>query len=128
LKEGRIPIDTLTIYKTLTRKISSYETKQAHVIAAERALAARISYEVGSKIPYVIIKGTGKTSDRAFPVDLIERSEGNEIYAEGRNYTIDIAYYIQHQIIPVAHRVLQLFGYDIESFEEGGQKTLGLWF
>ncbi|HUV03339.1 MAG TPA: DNA-directed DNA polymerase [Desulfobacteria bacterium] len=128
LKEGRIPVDKLTIHKTLTRKISSYETKQAHVIAAERALAAHISYEVGSKIPYVIIKGGGKTSDRAFPVDLIERSEGNEIYAEGRKYAIDIAYYIQHQIIPVAHRVLQLFGYDISSFEEGGQKTLGQWF
>jgi DNA polymerase I len=128
LKEGQILVDKLTIHKTLTRKISSYETKQAHVIAAERALAAHISYEVGSKIPYVIIKGGGKTSDRAFPIDLIERSEGNEIYAEGRKYAIDIAYYVQHQIIPVAHRVLQLFGYDISSFEEGGQKTLGQWF
>ena len=128
LKEGRISVDKLTIHKTLTRKISSYETKQAHVIAAEQALAAHISYEVGSKIPYVILKGGGKTSDRAFPIDIIERSEGNEIYAEGRKYAIDIAYYIQHQIIPVAHRVLQLFGYEISSFEEGGQKTLGQWF
>ena len=128
LKEGQTSVDKLTIHKTLTRKISSYETKQAHVIAAERALAAQISYEVGSKIPYVIIKGAGKTSDRAFPVDIIERSEGNELYAERRKYAIDIAYYVHHQIIPVAHRVLQLFGYEISSFEEGGQKTLGQWF
>ncbi len=128
LKEGQTSVDKLTIHKTLTRKMSGYETKQAHVIAAERALAADISYEVGSKIPYVIIKGGGKTSDRAFPVDIIERSEGNELYAEGRRYAIDVAYYVQHQIIPVAHRVLQLFGYDISSFEEGRQKTLGQWF
>ncbi len=128
LKEGKISVDKLTIYKTLTRKISGYETKQAHVIAAERALASSITYEVGSKVPYVIIKGVGKTSDRAFPVDLIERSEGNEITAEGRKYTIDAAYYVQHQVIPVAHRVLQLFGYDISSFEDMGQKTLGHWF
>ncbi len=128
LKEGKIRLDELIIYKTLTRKISGYETKQAHVIAAERALASRIVYEVGSKVPYVILKGVGKTSDRAFPVDVIERSEGNEITAEGRKYLIDIAYYVQHQVIPVAHRVLQLFGYDISSFEEGGQKTLGHWF
>ncbi len=128
LKEGKISVDKLTIYKTLTRKISSYETKQAHVIAAERALASRIVYEVGSKVPYVIIKGVGKTSDRAFPVDVIEGSEGIEITAEGRKYTIDVAYYVQHQVIPVAHRVLQLFGYDITSFEDMRQKTLGHWF
>ncbi len=128
LKEGKVRLDKLIIYKTLTRKISDYETKQAHVIAAERALASRIVYEVGSKIPYVILKGVGKTSDRAFPVDVTESSEGNEITAEGRKYLIDVAYYVQHQVIPVAHRVLQLFGYDISSFEEGGQKTLGQWF
>ena len=128
VKEGKISVDKLTIYKTLTRKISSYETKQAHVIAAERALASRIVYEVGSKVPYVIIKGVGKTSDRAFPVDVIERSEGNEITAEGRIYQIDGSYYLQHQVIPVAHRVLQLFGYDISSFDDMRQKTLGHWF
>jgi len=128
LKEGKIPLDKLIIYKTLTRKISGYETKQAHVIAAERALASRIVYEVGSKIPYVILKGVGKTSDRAFPVDLIERSEGNEMTAEGRRYQIDTSYYVQHQVIPVAHRVLQLFGYDLSSFEDMRQKTLGHWF
>jgi DNA polymerase I len=126
LKEGRIPLERLTIHKTLTRKISGYETKQSHVIAAERALASpsRIAYEVGSKIPYMILKGPGKTSDRAFPVDIIERSEENEIYADGKEYLVDVDYYIQHQVIPVAHRVLQLFGYGLSSFEGGKQKTL----
>ena len=130
VKEGKISVDKLTIYKTLTRKISSYETKQAHVMAAERALtsSSRIVYEVGSKIPYVIIKGAGKTSDRAFPVDVIERSEGGEITADGRTYQIDSSYYVQHQLIPVAHRVLQLFGYDLSSFDDMRQKTLGHWF
>jgi DNA polymerase I len=128
LKEGKIALDKLTIYKTLTRKISGYETKQAHVIAAERASASHIVYEVGSKIPYVILKGAGTTSDRAFPVDLIEESEGNEITAEGRKYQIDSSYYVRHQIIPVAHRVLQLFDYDISSFEDVRQKTLAHWF
>ena len=130
LEGGNFPMHKLIIHKTLTRKISAYETKQAHVIAAERALAssAHITYEVGSKVPYVIIKGVGKTSDRAFPVDVIERSEGDEIYAEGRKYQVDISYYLQHQVIPVSHRVLQLFGYDTSSFELGGQKTLGAWF
>ncbi len=130
VKEGKVSIDKLTIYKTLTRKISSYETKQAHVMAAERALISpsRIVYEVGSKIPYVIIKGAGKTSDRAFPVDVIERSERDEISADGRTYQIDSSYYIRHQLIPVAHRVLQLFGYDLSSFDDMRQKTLGHWF
>ncbi|HDS46164.1 MAG TPA: DNA polymerase [Methanomicrobia archaeon] len=126
LKAGSIPLDELVIHKTLTRRIDGYETKQAHVVAATRAAAssARIVYEVGSKIPYVIIKGSGKTSDRAFPVDIIERSNGIELYADGQDYQIDSEYYIRHQIIPVAHRVLQLFGYERSSFEEGAQRTL----
>ncbi|MGC9444375.1 MAG: DNA-directed DNA polymerase [Candidatus Methanospirareceae archaeon] len=126
LRAGSIPLDELIIHKTLTRRIDGYETKQAHVVAAKRAAAssARIVYEVSSKIPYIIIKGSGKTSDRAFPVDIIERSDGIELYADGQNYQIDIDYYIRHQIIPVAHRVLQLFGYERSSFEEGTQSTL----
>ena len=130
LERGNLPVHKLIIHKTLTRKISAYDTKQAHVIAAERAFASssRIEYEVGSKVPYVILKGAGKTSDRAFPIDIMERSERNEIYAEGRNYQIDVSYYLLHQVIPVAHRVLQLFGYATSSFEVGGQKTLGDWF
>ena len=129
-KDGKVPLQKLIIHKTLNRKISGYETKQAHVIAAERALTSsfNIEYEVGSKIPYVIIKGGGKTSDRAFPVDIIERSAGLEIYAESQKYLIDVSYYVHHQLIPVAHRVLQLFGYEASSFEDVGQKTLGQWF
>ncbi|HDN68773.1 MAG TPA: hypothetical protein ENG23_04260, partial [Methanomicrobia archaeon] len=57
LKDGKTPLEKLTIYKTLTRRISSYETKQAHVVAAQRALDSGVAYEVGSKIPYVILKG-----------------------------------------------------------------------
>lgn len=129
LKAGKIPLDKLIIHKTITRKISGYETKQAHVIAAERAFAStsRVVYEVGSKIPYVVIKGPGKTSDRAFPVDIIEHSEGNQLYADDGEHQVDVEYYTHHQIIPVAHRVLELFGYEISSFEEKGQKELGHW-
>ena len=130
LEDGNLPIEKLIIYKSLTRKIEAYDTKQAHVIAAEKALASssHIAYEVGSKVPYVILKGAGKTSDRAFPIDIMERSERNEIYAEGRIYQIDVPYYLLHQVIPAAHRVLQLFGYVTSSFEAGEQKTIGDWF
>lgn len=126
LKEGEIPLEQLIIHKTLTRKPGGYETKQAHAIAAERARAspARISYEVGSKIPYVIEKGPGKTSDRALPVDIIERSDGIELYAGGKKHLLDLEYYVQHQIIPVAHRVLQLFGYELSSFDDREQRKL----
>ena len=127
LKEGEIPLEQLIIHKTLTRKLGGYETKQAHAVAAERALVspAHITYEVGSKIPYVIVKGPGKTSDRAFPVDILERSEGNELYAAGgKKHLLDLEYYVQHQIIPVAHRVLQLFGYELSSFDDREQRKL----
>ncbi|MHC1636302.1 MAG: DNA-directed DNA polymerase [Candidatus Methanospirareceae archaeon] len=127
LREGKIPLEKLTVYKTLTRRIDAYEAKQAHVVAATRAFSSNIVYEVGSKIPYVIIKGVGKMSERAFPVDIIERSEGNKIYVDGREYQIDSSYYIEHQVIPAVHRILQHFGYDTSYFENMEQRTLGYW-
>ncbi len=55
LRSGKIPIEKLIIYKTLTKKIEGYETKQAHVVAAKVAKDANVIYEIGSKIPYVIV-------------------------------------------------------------------------
>ena len=116
IKRGELPFEKFVIRKTLTKKISSYETQQAHVVAAKRAMIDNINYEVGSKVPYVILKGQGGVSARAYPAEL----------AEGR-FDLDTSYYINHQIIPAAHRILTHFGYSKSELTGTRQGTLDEW-
>jgi len=112
VKEGRIPLDKLVIHKTLTKGVSSYDSAQAHVKAAERARELDLSASVGSKISYVIVKGPESTlSDRAYPLDMFDRSKDGKLYAKDKTYELDTEYYIDKQLIPTALRILGYFGY-----------------
>jgi DNA polymerase I len=102
IKSGAIPIEKFVIYKTLTKKPSDYEAKQAHVVAATREGEHEMEYEIGSKIPYVIVKGSQKVSDRAYLL---------EVFLEDK-LALDTEYYVTHQIIPAASRILKYFGYE----------------
>jgi len=114
LHNGNIEPEKLVIWKTLTREITDYQSKQPHVIAAKRALSSpsRIKYAVGSKVPYVIFRGTGKVSDRAFPFDVIDEIDGNSFSTEGIKFDIDKNYYEDKQIRSAALRILEVFGYN----------------
>jgi len=70
--------------------------------------------EVGDKIGYVIVKGSGKISERARPYILVSPSE------------IDIDYYVEHQIIPAILRILGYFGVSEKQLKGVGRsgKTL----
>lgn len=115
IKKGEIPFEKLVIYKTLTKKITSYETQQAHVVAAKRGMAHGITYDVGSKVPYVILKGSASVSGRAYPAEL------------ARDHELDFDYYIHHQIIPASHRILMHFGYDKAELLGTRQVRLDEW-
>jgi len=54
--------------------------------------------DVGDKIGYVIVKGSGKISERARPYIAVDIKD------------IDIDYYIEHQILPSVIRILSYFG------------------
>ncbi len=118
VKEGKVPLEKLVIYKTLTKKISSYESIQAHVRAAKRA---KIPIEVGTKIAYVIVRGSGSIGDRAYPVDVFSKYENGHLYGDDKIYKIDAEYYINNQLIPATSRILNYFGHsDVEL--NGGPK------
>ena len=55
--------------------------------------------EVGDKVGYVVLKGSGSVSDRAYPYTFVKDLKA-----------IDYNYYIDHQIIPAALRILEYFG------------------
>jgi DNA polymerase I len=119
IERGEIPLEELVIYKTLTKRIQSYESQQAHVVAAKRAVEKGITYDVGSKVPYVILrdnKANMSVSDRAHPAELVSKND------------IDYDYYIHHQIIPVSMRILKHFGYSESNLLGSEQQTLDKWF
>ncbi|HDD26202.1 MAG TPA: DNA polymerase II, partial [Acidilobales archaeon] len=69
-----------------------------HVMAAKRLIEKGWKVEVGDKIGYVIVKGSGKISARAYPYNLVKPED------------IDANYYIDHQVIPASLRILEYFG------------------
>ncbi|RLG80258.1 MAG: DNA polymerase II, partial [Thermoprotei archaeon] len=98
LRNGKVPLSKLTIWKTITRRIEDYEVDAPHVAAAKRLIEAGGKVDVGDKVGYVVLKGPGKISSRAYPYMLATPKE------------IDVEYYVQHQIIPAALRILSYFG------------------
>ncbi len=114
LRAGKIDITKLVIWKTLTRPISQYTAEPPHVAAAKRLIKAGYKVEVGDKIGYVVVKGAGKISDRAVPYIMADPKD------------IDVEYYVKHQIIPAALRILKYFGVSEKALEGVGKarKTL----
>ncbi|MGC8982757.1 MAG: DNA-directed DNA polymerase [Desulfurococcaceae archaeon] len=99
LVQGKIPLEKLIIWKTLTKPISEYDVDSPHVKAAKKMLRLGYRVDVGDKVGYVVVKGAGKISDRAEPYMLIKDPN-----------MIDHNYYIDHQIVPAALRILEYFG------------------
>ena len=63
------------------------------------------------QIGFVIVKGPGSISDRAMPYQLASYED------------IDIEYYIDNQIIPVAVRILSTFGITESDIKTGKRQV-----
>ena len=111
LKKGNIDIRKLIIWKTLTKRPEEYAAEQPHVTAAR--IMERMGYKVspGSKIGFIIVKGSGPVSRRAKPYFLVKKGE------------VDVNYYIDKQIIPAAVRILGYFGVTEKKLKSGGRQT-----
>lgn len=128
IKTGNVDLADLVIYKGLTRKPSKYESVQAHVKAALKARDAGVIYPVGSKVGFVVVRGSGNIGDRAYPLDLIEEFDGESLKIKTKHgyetRKVDKDYYIDHQILPSVLRILERFGYSEGSLKGKTQTTL----
>ncbi|MEM4684069.1 MAG: DNA polymerase II, partial [Thermosphaera sp.] len=70
-----------------------------HVAAARKLERKGLRVDVGDKIGFVVVKGPGKISERAEPFNFVKDPR-----------LLDVNYYIEHQVIPAALRVLEYFG------------------
>jgi len=98
LRKGDVGMDELVIYTQITRPLSKYEQIGPHVKAAKKSVERGRPVGEGSTIAYIITKGAGSISDRAEPAE------------DAQNY--DPEYYIYHQVVPSALRVLS--GFDVK--------------
>ncbi len=115
LKEGRVPLEKLIIWKTLEKELSEYKAELPHVVAARRAVAKGYKVRKGEKIGYIIVRGGGRLSSRAWPWFAVKKND------------VDVNYYIEHQVIPSALRVLGYFGVS-EAALRGGSEGLLRFF
>lgn len=99
IKEGKVPLEELTILEQITRPLSDYEAIGPHVKAAQKAKARGRPIGEGTVIGFVITRGLGSISDRAEPVEDVKPNQ------------YDPDYYIEHQILPASMRVLKALGY-----------------
>lgn len=132
IKEGKVKLEDVVIYKGLTKSPSKYEAVQAHVKAAKKAEEIGIVYPVGSKVGFVIVKGVGNIGDRAYPVDMVEHFDGENLKIRLRSGSevkkLDKEYYINHQIIPAVLRILERFGFSEAKLKGESQMSLESFF
>ncbi|MDI6806871.1 MAG: DNA polymerase domain-containing protein [Candidatus Aenigmarchaeota archaeon] len=112
LRKHKVDLKSLTIYEQLTRPLEEYKAVGPHVIAAKKMRERGRPIGAGMVIMFVITKGKGSISERAEPVEDVELK------------SIDEDYYITHQIIPAALRVLTVLGVTQE--ELLGKRVKGL--
>jgi len=112
IRKGQVDLDDLVIYTQITRPLSQYEQLGPHVKAARKALQRGRPVGEGSVIAYIITRGAGSISDRAEPAE------------DARNY--DPQYYIYHQVVPSALRILAGLGVREQELLRGTKKLYTL--
>ncbi len=98
LRARKLPYKDLIIWKTLTKRVEDYAVRAPHVMAAKALLEEGLDLSMGDKIGYVIVTGSGKLYEKAKPHVFASYNE------------IDIEYYVSKQVLPVASRILGMFG------------------
>ena len=121
LRQRKVPLRDLIVWKTLTKPVDEYEVKAAHVEAAKMLSAKGWKLSVGDKIGYVVVVGAGRLYERVKP------------YIFASYDDVDLDYYVSKQVVPAAARILESFGISEEyllqsTAEEKGTKKLSDFF
>ena len=98
LKGANLPLSAFVIWKALTKRPEEYEVHAPHVEAAKKLAKAGWPVTSGNRVGYVIAKGPGKLYQRAEPYSKVSLDD------------VDFDYYVLNQVLPVAGRILSVFG------------------
>ena len=111
IKKGEIEKEKLIITRQLTRNLETYEQVAPHVKVARELKNKGIEIGKGSMIHYIITKSGKSISEKA------------RWYEDAKDY--DSSYYINHQVIPAALRILSVLGYTEKDLIEEQKSLLG---
>lgn len=112
LREGKVPLEELTIYTQMRKDPGKYDIKSPELSAAQHAIAKGMQIEKGSMIGYVITTEGRTISEKARLVELAKDYDPN--------------YYIDNQILPSVLKILKELGYSEDDLKfKGHQKGLG---
>jgi len=115
LKEKRIPNNKLIIQSFIHKKLGNYKTINPAMSAIINAKENGLQTKSGDVIDFIITGKSGKT--------ISEKARLPELVAEG-DYDVD--YYINNQLIPAIHSILEVFGVSADELLTGKkQKGLG---
>ena len=98
VRTKRLPFDEFIVWKTLTKRVEEYEVRSAHVEVAKKLMNEGWELSVGDKIGFIIAKRSGRLYQKAQP------------YSSSTIDDIDVEYYVNSQVVPVAMRVLSVLG------------------
>lgn len=98
LRQRKIPMRDLIIWKNLTKPPEQYAIKAPHVEAAKMLKEKGWKLAAGDKVGFVVLSGKGRLYGRVIPYVFFKYDQ------------IDIDYYINNQVVPAAARILGFFG------------------
>lgn len=122
LKKGEIDVAKLVLSNKLTKPITLYDNKEAHVLVAIKNKERGRPSEIGDRVQFLICNNGGEL--------ISEKAEDVE-WALKNKIPIDYNYYLHNQLIPPAMRILGLLGVKKELLLAGldeKQKSLSQWF
>jgi DNA polymerase I len=107
LRQRKIPLDDLIIWKTLTKPPDKYAIKAPHVEAAKMLKLKGWRLTGGDKVGYVVLTGKGRLYNRVKP------------YVFAAIEEVDVDYYITNQVLPAATRILGFFNITEQDLQKG---------
>jgi DNA polymerase elongation subunit (family B) len=117
IQDGKAILEELMIYTQLVKPISTYESIGPHVKVAKKMRDRGKPIGEGMILNYIITKKPGSISDKAEPTEDVKEGD------------YDSDYYINHQVLPAAMRVLSALGLTEQQVLSGRiQTSLGKWF
>ena len=97
LRNRKVPLRELIIWKTLTKPPEDYAIKAPHVEAAKMLMQKGWRLRRGDKVGYLILTGKGSLYNRVKP------------YVFAKPEEVDVEYYITNQVLPATIRILSFF-------------------
>ncbi|HXZ98103.1 MAG TPA: DNA polymerase domain-containing protein [Candidatus Acidoferrum sp.] len=111
LRHGKVTLQDLIIWKSLTKPIEDYKVNAPHVEVARKYLKLARELLPGDKVGYVVTKKGTKLYEKARP------------YFEVTPDQVDTEYYVSSQVVPAAARILEIFGIRQDELLLGRQRS-----